>query len=795
MELKGKNISLKLDARDGFFSLIYDSGKAAVQNARVVGEFDGQQVNVSDFRVSNRNEHLENTIGEVERVLLSARSGELQLKLQVDVYAERSWIGLQARIKNRSKKAVSIGKFQIVDVEAACGGVLRLGAHPAEYRVLVESGASGNYTGVRSIVSNGGLHESRHLSILYSPSDKIALLAGQGTIEETWVKVLTKYGEKDYLGNYTYAHKPNIDGWHIECDFAEYSLDPGEEIQSDYIILGFDSNPFQLIENYAEAVCILNNVRKFTKEEIPVGWMSWYNQDSHLKGGCGNARGAAQESITLEQAKFIKEHLKDYGVTLIEIDEGYERTIGDWRANKYFPSGMDGVARKIKALGLKPGIWIAPFMVAETTDVARHHPDWFVQGKDCKPFPFFDWPMVPPHDTIYAPDPTHPEVEKWLRKLYQGFAKSGYVFFKNDFVDWIGVTNAEFHNKKVCRGLKLWRSGFKIIREAVGPNAHIQPCSGPTIAGVGIVDSARIEMDLGGGVNQRQWDALKNIARGIACKYYQNRRFFINDPDNLHTAEYEQFKRYPSKAVYKHTLGLLKHETQVRAAVAVLCGGALFLGDRLTLLGEEQLDVIKKCLPVYGEAARPIDMFEEEYPRIWVLDVKKRWDSWKIVSLFNWDNESRVVSVAADELNLDESKSYLVWEFWGSEFLGEFGNCIKLAVKPHSNKLLRITEKRFYPQLIGTDMHLIQGGVEIDNVDCKAGKDGRLSLLTGTARRPKGARGKLFFHVPDEFKLKSAKLNGRTAEMQKLSKNIVHLSLEFEKELINWQVSFSQMSR
>ncbi len=354
--------------------------------------------------------------------------------------------------------------------------------------------------------------------------------------------------------------------------------------------------------------------------------------------------------------------------------------------------------------------------------------------------------MVPPHETVYVPDPTHPKVKAWIKEVYKKFVRSGYRFFKNDFVDGPGLTNVDFANKKVVRGLKVWREGFQTIRAAVGEECHIQPCSGPTIAGVGIIDSARIEMDIGGGVGEGQWKTLKAVARGVACKYYQNRRLFINDPDNLIISEYEQFKSYGSKAKFSHVVELMKTEAQVRASLAVLCGGMICLGDRLTLLSEEQVELIKKCLPVYGEAARPVDMFENEFPEVWVLDVKKSWGSWKIVSLFNWGDSGKVSFVNAEAIGLDPSKKYVAWEFWGREFLGEFSANLRLGLRSHGTKLLRIVEKPDHPAVVGTDMHLIQGGVEIDDVTWTGGS------LAGVAARPKGALGRIFVYVPTGYK-------------------------------------------
>jgi alpha-galactosidase len=758
---------------------------ARLANVKIILEAGGKEINVLESaRQVKSPSSVATPIGTMKRDILEADASGIHAKVSLDTQGNSHWAAIQLRLRNTGRKPLRIGKLNLLHVSSADDGVLDLGRHPAEYRVLVESGGSGNYTGVRSIVSNDGVHDSKHLSLIYSPSSKVAFFAGQGTIRETWVKVITEYGEKDHLGNYTHAQYDRIKRWRIECDFADYSLEPGEEISTDYVLLAFHSDPFFLLESYAEAICELNGVREFKRDDIPVGWMTWYNQESHLRGGGGNARGAVREPVVLEQASFVRKHLKDYGVNFIEIDEGYERTLGDWDANEFVPSGMDGIAKKIGEKGLIPGVWLSPFMVSERAKVFQEHPDWFVK-KDGKPFQYWQWSMTPPHETVYVPDLTIPEVRAWIKGIYKKFVRSGYRFFKNDFVDGPGLTNVDFADKKVVRGLKTWREGFQAIRAAVGKECHIQPCSGPAIAGVGIVDSARIEMDIGGGVGEGKWKTLKAVARGVACKYYQNRRFFINDPDNLIASEYEQFKSYGSKEKLAHVVELMKTEAQVRASLAVLCGGIICLGDRLTLLSEEQVELIQKCLPVYGEAARPVDMFENEFPEIWVLDVKKPWGNWKIVSLFNWGDSGKVSSVNAEAVGLDPTKKYVAWEFWGKEFLGEFSTHLLLGLRPHSTKLLRIIEKPDHPAVVGTDMHLIQGGVEIDEVTWAGGS------LAGAALRPRGALGRIFVYVPAGYKTAGISVNGKKIATG-TAEGIVFVPLRFVKPRLKWEIAFRE---
>jgi len=75
---------------------------------------------------------------------------------------------------------------------------------------------------------------------------------------------------------------------------------------------------------------------------------------------------------------------KDVGAELIVLDDGWfgarnddTSSLGDWRVNtKKFPSGLGGVSRKVRELGLGFGLWIEPEMVNVDSELYRAHPDW-----------------------------------------------------------------------------------------------------------------------------------------------------------------------------------------------------------------------------------------------------------------------------------------------------------------------------------------------------------------------------------------------------------------------------------
>ncbi|MEA2610394.1 MAG: alpha-galactosidase, partial [Chloroflexota bacterium] len=76
----------------------------------------------------------------------------------------------------------------------------------------------------------------------------------------------------------------------------------------------------------------------------------------------------------------------DLGVELFVLDDGWfgERdadttSLGDWFVDRRkLPGGLDGLAAKVEALGLRFGLWIEPEMVSEHSRLFEEHSDWAI---------------------------------------------------------------------------------------------------------------------------------------------------------------------------------------------------------------------------------------------------------------------------------------------------------------------------------------------------------------------------------------------------------------------------------
>lgn len=92
---------------------------------------------------------------------------------------------------------------------------------------------------------------------------------------------------------------------------------------------------------------------------------------------------------------------------------------GDGVDHEKFPDGLDGYAKKVKALGMRPGIWLG-FETSRYAPVAIKHPDWFIDIG---------------HESHLLPDLSVPEVRAELRKAFKTiFHHWGFEAVKTDFI-------------------------------------------------------------------------------------------------------------------------------------------------------------------------------------------------------------------------------------------------------------------------------------------------------------------------------------------------------------------------
>jgi alpha-galactosidase len=223
---------------------------------------------------------------------------------------------------------------------------------------------------------------------------------------------------------------------------------------------------------------------------------------------------------------------------------------------------------------------------------------------------------------------------------------------------------------------QAYRRGLEAIREALGER-FILGCGNPMGASIGLIDGARISPDVAPfwhppGVardavpDQMSAPAAFNAIRNSITRWWMHGRLWQNDPDCLLARDSETV--------------LSPEEVQTLATVIALSGGMVLDSDNLSRLSDERWEWLSVLVPPYGKAARPIDLFASETPRVLELNVR----SHSMLALFNWDEKATNIDAPLPK------EAVQVFDAWSQRDLGVHTRTIQLEVPPHGCRLLAV---------------------------------------------------------------------------------------------------------
>ena len=141
---------------------------------------------------------------------------------------------------------------------------------------------------------------------------------------------------------------------------------------------------------------------------------------------------ATRFDISEEIVLRIAKRAKALGAELFVLDDGWfgKRTdntkgLGDWYENRdRLPEGLDGLCKKLNAIGLDFGIWVEPEMVNPDSDLYRAHPDWVVANPNYTPLL---------HCSQYVLDLCNEEVRKYIiDSMTRVFTSTNITYVKWD---------------------------------------------------------------------------------------------------------------------------------------------------------------------------------------------------------------------------------------------------------------------------------------------------------------------------------------------------------------------------
>ncbi|MDY6367904.1 MAG: alpha-galactosidase [Clostridia bacterium] len=290
----------------------------------------------------------------------------------------------------------------------------------------------------------------------------------------------------------------------LKSDFGSIILRTGEEYTvADYYYVS------DLKKGFSE-------YRKFFPER-PIqkifGYTSWYNYYQDIN-----------EKILLRDLDGLDERFN-----LFQIDDGYEQFVGDWlKVDKIkFPGGLSPVVKKIHDKGLMAGIWLAPFVAEEKSDLFRHHKNYFkkVNGEYVKCGS--NW------SGFYALDMENPKALSYIEKCLKHYVDMGFDFFKLDFL--YAANLPEYDGKSRSQ---VAEKAYAFLRECLGDKL-ILGCGATPVNCIDKFDYLRIGPDVSLKFDDvfymrrmhRERVSAKVTIQNTVYRRFMNARWFGNDPD------------------------------------------------------------------------------------------------------------------------------------------------------------------------------------------------------------------------------------------------------------------------
>jgi len=414
----------------------------------------------------------------------------------------------------------------------------------------------------------------------------------------------------------------------------------GATLASEPVAIAAGADALLLAERLAGLAGATMGARRWTGGPVN-GWESWYHYGLLVT-----------PDEVLANARVLRERYRDRaGFDLVQVDDGWQVTYGAWSPNDRFPDDLGALTTELRALGCRPGLWIAPFRVQPgAPGIAHDHPEWCLRGPDGAP-----WHEAR-HGT-WALDASHPDACAWIRDLGAQVRAWGFEMVKVDFC-YLGAVEGGRHDATVT-GVEALRRGMAALVDGLGDDVYVLGCGMPVLPAVGLCHANRVGHDLAmprvfqdlGHPADDDWTGMRGVrvqARNVAARWAQHGRWYASDPEVVMAwgADGADPAGYPTEVA------------RVMATLALVTGGPYLLADDLGVLTADERAVLEhppllSLLDDTGggtETFRPLDLLAVVDPpevaeQVFSVGpgVPSRWltqrQGRQVLACFNWGDE------------------------------------------------------------------------------------------------------------------------------------------------------------
>ena len=350
-----------------------------------------------------------------------------------------------------------------------------------------------------------------------------------------------------------------------------------------------------------------------------LGWNSWYELwDS-------TDEKSARANFAL--AKTALAPITAPAGNWLVIDDSWQKAWGDWTPNSKFPSGIDGLAKDVKAQGWHFGVWMAPFLVSDKLDLVKQHPDWFLPGVSY---------LHLKNGSMKILDVTNPAAAAHLKGVIEQLATWGCEILKIDFL-FAGLYEAPRFDGK-STPIQSYRAALQIIREVADKHGmRLVAVGAPPVPTLEYCDGWRSGTDIAVENFGPAWAFLPNQLRDFAARipYCQVIACDVDPP----------ILRAPLPA----------SEVDFGLWTVAFAAGGYFLSDNLEVLPTDRLapglDAKRLNLALGGKLSLPTSIFPDNPPTTLssaILDQIALTTTQIVPPIWNTPDGQRVLMNASD---------------------------------------------------------------------------------------------------------------------------------------------------
>ena len=663
---------------------------ADVLTASVAAKVDGRWLHARDYPKHSIAESIVNDdLGTAHEwtVRHSGLEGAPELVCTLHSYRDKPFGDIQVQVLENAGRTIHIKAIR--PIEARQNRILDLGGPAALDRVLSDSFSEDRPAlKIRDLGDVEGMHRGVGSQLLYNRQSHVSFFVGAltsnrfltvsrlhvgGSLNDPQIEAfeVDSTGTTELTKENSLKQSPSEDQMELSLAVA-----PGAALDSERLFFSVSGDYHSQLETYGSLIRVLHHAR--TSSPSPMGWWSWTAYYFGLN-----------EGTALTNAHWLAQHLKSLGYQFFHIDEGYQYARGEYATpdSTLFPNGMAALERRIRSEGLIPGVWTAPFQVADRSWIYENHRDWLVHNAKGDPIRIG---QVGGKDRLFVLDTTNPGAQEYLRQTYSTLINEWNIgYIKLDFMEDTAVEG--FFYRPNTAALEAQKIGLQIIRQAVGEQVLLDKDGSPMLNPVGIVDTGRISLDTG-----HTFEATRDAAPGIAARYYMNRNFFVSDPDAFCVST----QIVTDQPWHGGKVPLTVDEAKASVALSAVAGGMYEIGDDLPALGAdpERLALVQNRDMIemikLGRASKPLDLMsyspEDDQPSIFWLKEDHRQG---MLTIFNWTDQRYSHSIEFSSLGLPASNQYTISDVLdGKAVAPPNPNSVVVDMPPHSARVLKIVD-------------------------------------------------------------------------------------------------------